>query len=171
MIWISRNICLINIRDFMWCSIVIGIGNSSAISTPKIMKFTVVMKSRGENSSAEIFGSNSHSNGNLFSRPSLFFFQIRVARFIMAVDNMMVTFAIVVIVLFSQISWSEVNITSLVLDKYYFIFLLSSLRFVRIVKLRLQIVGIVLLLQIRSDSLMRSVAVFVVVDMWLWMFQ
>jgi len=84
---------------------------------------------------------------------------------------MMVTFAIVVIVLFSQISWSEVNITSLVLDKYYFIFLLSSLRFVRIVKLRLQIVGIVLLLQIRSDSLMRSVAVFVVVDMWLWMFQ
>jgi len=62
----------------------------------------------------------------------------------MAVDNRMVTVAIVVIALFSQISWSEVNVTSLVLDKYYFIFLLSSLRFVRIVKLRLRNVGMVL---------------------------
>jgi hypothetical protein len=49
-------------------------------------------------------GSNSHSNENLFSRSSLFFFQIRVSRNIMAVDNRIVTVAIVVIVLFSQIS-------------------------------------------------------------------
>jgi len=65
-----------------------------------MMKITAIRKNRGENGS----GSNSHSNGNHFSRSSLFFFQIRVARFIMAVHNRMVTVAVVVIVLFSQIS-------------------------------------------------------------------
>ena len=35
------------------------------------------------------WGSNPHSNGDLFSRCSLIFFEIRVARIIMAVDNRM----------------------------------------------------------------------------------
>ena len=47
------------------------------------MKITAIKKNRDENGSrAEFFGSNSHSNRNLFSRSSLFFFQIRVARLI-----------------------------------------------------------------------------------------
>jgi hypothetical protein len=48
-------------------SIVIGNGNSSAISTSKIMKITAIKKNRDEKGSrAEFFGSNPHSNGDLF---------------------------------------------------------------------------------------------------------
>jgi hypothetical protein len=61
-------------------NIVIGIGNSSAISTSKIIKITTIKKNRDENGSgAEFFGSNPHSNGELFSRSSLIFFEINVA--------------------------------------------------------------------------------------------
>jgi hypothetical protein len=42
-------------------NVMIGIGNSSAISTSKIMKITAIKKNRDENGScAEFFGSNSH---------------------------------------------------------------------------------------------------------------
>jgi hypothetical protein len=52
--------------------IVIGMDNSSAISTSKIMKITAIKKKRDEKGSrAEFFGSNPHSNGDLFSRSSL----------------------------------------------------------------------------------------------------
>ena len=66
---------------------VIGIGNSKAISTSKIMKITAIRKNRDEKGSrAEFFGSNPHSNGDLFSRSSLFFFfEISVVRAIMAI--------------------------------------------------------------------------------------
>jgi hypothetical protein len=52
-----------------------------------------------------------------------------------------------------------------VLDKYFFIFLISRLRCNRIVKLRLRSVNIKLLLQIRSSDLMRNVMLFVLVGM------
>jgi hypothetical protein len=72
------------IHDLMFdVNIVIGIGNSSAISTSKIMKITAIEKNRDENGSrAEFFGSNPHSNGDLFSRSSLIFFEISVTRVI-----------------------------------------------------------------------------------------
>jgi hypothetical protein len=50
-------------------NIVIGIGDSSAISTPKIIKITAVKKNRDEKGGrAEFFGSNPHSNGDLVAR-------------------------------------------------------------------------------------------------------
>ena len=81
------------IHDLMFdVNIVIGIGYSSAISTSKITKITAIKKNRDEKGRrAEIFGSNPHSNGDLFSRSSLIFLEISVANIIMAVDNKMVT--------------------------------------------------------------------------------
>jgi len=79
--------------------IVIGIGSSSAISTSKIIKITAIRKNRDENGShAEFFGSNPHSNGDLFSRSSLIFFEIKVVNTIMAADSRMVTVAVVRII-------------------------------------------------------------------------
>jgi hypothetical protein len=62
MIKISGNTVLIIIQDLMFdVSIVIGIGNSSAISISKIMKITAIRKNRDEKGSrAEFFGSNPH---------------------------------------------------------------------------------------------------------------
>jgi hypothetical protein len=69
-------------------NMVIGIGRSKAISTSKIMKITAIRKNRDENGSrAEFFGSNPQSNGELFSRSSLIFFEINVANIITAVDS------------------------------------------------------------------------------------
>ena len=83
--------------------IVIGIGSSSAISTSKIMKITAIRKNRDEKGiRAEFFGSNPHSNGDLFSRSSLFFFEIRVANIITAVDSVSV---MVVAVMVSRITY------------------------------------------------------------------
>ena len=71
MIIISRNTDLISIHDLMFdVNIVIGIGNNSALSTSKIMRITAIEQNRNENGSrAEIFGSNPHSNGDLFLGP------------------------------------------------------------------------------------------------------
>jgi hypothetical protein len=164
------------IHDLMFDVImVIGIGSSSAISTSKIMKITAIRKNRDENGSrAEFFGSNPHSNGDLFSRSSLIFFEIRVVNAIMADDSRMVTVAVVTIiniiylVFHKFLDWKS-SILFLVLDKYCFIFLISRLRCIGIVKLRLRSVSIMLLLQIRSGGLMRSVGLCVVGDMWLGM--
>lgn len=80
-------------------SMVIGMGSRSAISTSKIMKITAIKKNRDEKGSrAEFFGSNPHSNGDLFSRSSFIFFEISVVRIIMADDNKMVNVAIVIII-------------------------------------------------------------------------
>jgi hypothetical protein len=81
--------------------ILIGNANSSAISTSKIVKITAIKKNRDENGSrAEFFGSNPHSNGDLFSRSSLIFFEINVANIIiMAVDNKIATMAVAVIII------------------------------------------------------------------------
>jgi hypothetical protein len=70
---------------------------------------TAIRKNRDENGSrAEFFGSNPHSNGDLFSRSSLIFFEIRVVSTIMADDSKMVIIAVVIII----------NIIYLVFHKY-----------------------------------------------------
>jgi hypothetical protein len=79
---------------------VIGMGNSSAISTSKIIKITAIRKNRDEKGSrAEFFGSNPHSNGDLFSRSSLIFFEISVANIIMTDDKTMVIVAAVIVII------------------------------------------------------------------------
>ena len=72
---------------------VISIGNSSAISTSKIMKITAIKENRDEKGSrVEFLGSNQHSNWDLFSRSSLIFFEISVASIIKADDSRMVVY-------------------------------------------------------------------------------
>jgi hypothetical protein len=99
MIRINKNTDLIIIHDLILdVNMVMGGGNSSAISTSKIMKITAIKKNRDEKCSrAELFGSNPHSN--LFSRSSLIFFEINVANIIMTDDNMMVIVAEVIIII------------------------------------------------------------------------
>lgn len=89
------------IHDFIFdVSMVIGIGSSRAISTSKIMKITAIRKNRDENGNrAEFFGSNPHSNGDLFSRSSLIFFDTRVAKIIIVADRIRVTIAAVVTII------------------------------------------------------------------------
>ena len=71
---ISRKTDLTVIHDFMFDdNMVIGIGNSSATSTSKIIKITAIRKNRDEKGScAEFYGSNPHSKGDLFFGLHLF---------------------------------------------------------------------------------------------------
>ena len=68
-------------------------------------------------------GSHPHSNGDLFSRSSLIFLEISVANItnIMAVDNRMVTVAVVVIIIITYLVFTNLLIGSpvyfIVLDK------------------------------------------------------
>lgn len=58
-------------------------GSRRVISTSKIRKITAIRKNCRENGiRAEVFGSNPHSNGDLFSRSINVFFEITVARVI-----------------------------------------------------------------------------------------
>lgn len=92
---------------------VIGIGSSSAISTSKIMKITAIRKNRDENGSrAEFFGSNPHSNGDLFSRSSLFFLEIRVVRNITAVDSAIVIVVAVMVIIITYLVFTNFLIGS-----------------------------------------------------------
>ena len=66
----------------------------------KIMKITAIKKNRDEKGSREeFFGSNPHSNGDLFSRSSFIFLEINVVNTIMAADNNMVTVAAVAFIM------------------------------------------------------------------------
>jgi hypothetical protein len=63
------------------------------------MKITAIKKNRDKKvSRAEFFGSNPHSNGDLFSRSSLIFFETCVASTIISDDNKVVTIAVVIII-------------------------------------------------------------------------
>jgi hypothetical protein len=86
---ISSNTNGISIHNFMFVvNTVIGIGSNSAISTSKI---TAIRKIRDENGShTEFFGSHPHSYGDISSWSSLFFYEIKVAKIIMAIDSGMV---------------------------------------------------------------------------------
>lgn len=93
--------------------IMIGMGSSSAISTSKIMKITAIKKNRDEKGRrAEFFGSNPHSKGDLFSRSSLIFFEIIVARSIIADDNRIVTIAAVTIIIIIYLAFTNFLIGS-----------------------------------------------------------
>jgi hypothetical protein len=61
---------------------------------------TAIRKNRRENGSrAVLLGSNPHSNGELFSRSSMFFFDKAVVNIIIINDSTSVTIVIVVIIL------------------------------------------------------------------------
>ena len=95
---------LIIIHDFMLgVDIIIGMGNSNAISTSKIVKITAIKKNRDENGrQAEFLGSKPHSNADLFSRSSLIFFEISVANNIMVDDNRIVIVDAVIIIIIKR---------------------------------------------------------------------
>ena len=119
-------------------------------------------------------GSKPHSNGDLFSRSSLIFFEISVANNMMVDDNriVIVDAAIIIIIIIIYLvfhkflDWKS-SILSLVLDRYYFIFLISRSRCRGIIKLRLRNVSIMLLLRTQNDDLMRSIVLCVVEGMCL----
>lgn len=59
------------------------IGRINAISTSKIKKIMAIKKNRSEKGRREdLFGSNPHSNGDLFSRSTIDFFDKREASII-----------------------------------------------------------------------------------------
>ena len=109
------------IHDLMFdVDMIIGIGSSNAISTSKIMKITAIRKKRDENGSrAEFFGSKPHSNGDLFSRSSLIFFEISVVNNIMAEDNRMVNIDAVIIIIIIYLVFTNFLIGSQV---YFFLY-------------------------------------------------
>jgi len=100
-------------------NMVIGIGNKSAISTSKIIKITTIRKNRDEKGNrVELFGSNPHSNGELFSRSSLIFFEINVVNIIIVADSKMVIVAVVIINIIIYLVFTNFLIGSQV---YYFV--------------------------------------------------
>jgi hypothetical protein len=79
---------------------VIVIGSSKAISTSKIRKITAIKKNRSENGSrADLLGSSPHSNGELFSRSSIIFFEIKEVMIIMIMVSVKASVAIKVVVI------------------------------------------------------------------------
>jgi hypothetical protein len=83
------------------------------------MKITAIKKNRDENGSrAEFFGSNPHSNGELFSRSSLIFFENNVASIMMTVGSKMATIAVVVIIIIIYLAFTNFLIGSQVYFLY-----------------------------------------------------
>jgi hypothetical protein len=77
------------------------------------MKITAIRKNRDENGSrAEFLGSNPHSNGDLFSRSSLLFFEIKVVRYITAVDSMIVIVVAVMVINITYLAFTNFLIGS-----------------------------------------------------------
>jgi hypothetical protein len=79
--------------------ITIVTGSSSAISTSKIRKITLMRKNRSENGShADLLGSNPHLNGDLYSRSSVFLFDRRDVRIITAIVSVKIVTSVNVVV-------------------------------------------------------------------------
>jgi hypothetical protein len=77
----------------------IVMGRSSAISTSKIRKMTAMRKNRSEKGSrADLLGSNPHSNGDLFSRSSIFFFDSREVIIITIIVSVSAAAAAIVVI-------------------------------------------------------------------------
>lgn len=93
-------------------------GSSRAISTSKIKKITAIKKNRREKGKRdELLGSNPHSNGELFSRSMIDFFERIEANDIIIIDSAIITVAIIVRfkIIYPEIFqafWLEVNYTS-----------------------------------------------------------
>jgi hypothetical protein len=87
---------LIVIQDSMFDdSITTVIGSRSAISTSKIKKITAIRKNRKEKGSrADLFGSNPHSNGDLFSRSSMFFLD---SNDVMVITTIVIVMAVITV--------------------------------------------------------------------------
>jgi len=73
------------------------------------MNITAIRKNRDDKGCrAEFFfGSNPHSNGDLFSRSSLIFFEINIVNTIMVADNKMVTAAVVLIIIITYLVFNK----------------------------------------------------------------
>jgi hypothetical protein len=83
------------------------IGKSIAISTSKIKKITAIKKNRREKGSrADLFGSNPHSNGELFSRSSIIFFESSVVNIMIINErtNDIVNMVVIIIIIYSAIT-------------------------------------------------------------------
>lgn len=81
-------------------------GKRRVISTSKIKKITAIRKNRREKGSrADPFGSNPHSNGDLFSRSEIIFFERIEAIIITKVEikKMIITAVEIIIIVFSKI--------------------------------------------------------------------
>lgn len=75
-------------------------GKRRAISTSKIKKMMAIKKNWFENGSREQFhGSNPHSNGDLFSRSIILFFEIKFNVIIRIIITLKITITIRVIIL------------------------------------------------------------------------
>jgi hypothetical protein len=85
-------------------------------------------------------GSNPHSNGDLFFWSSLIFLEIKVVNTMMVVDRKMVTVAAVVTIIIIYLVFTNFSIGNQVYFILFF-FLISRLRCIRIVKLRLRCVN------------------------------
>jgi hypothetical protein len=98
---ISRNADLIVIYVFIFDVVItIVIGRSRAISTSKIRKITAIRKNRSKNGRrADLFGSNPHSNGDLFSRSSMVFLDSSDVNIMTAVVSANVVIAIVIVII------------------------------------------------------------------------
>lgn len=96
---------------------IITIGKIIAISTSKIKKITAIRKNCSENGiRAELFGSNPHSNGDLFSRSLIDFFDSVVAINItnIGIINLIEILVIKIMIIFLDIYqafWLEVKCT------------------------------------------------------------
>lgn len=76
----------------------IGMGSRRAISTSKMMKIIAIRKNRRENGSREEdLGSNPHSNGDLFSRSIIVFFDNILLNIITAEVIVIVNIKVVII--------------------------------------------------------------------------
>jgi hypothetical protein len=84
---------------------IIIMGNKRAISTSKIKKITAIKKKRKENGKREdLLGSNPHSNGELFSRSIIVFFDKTVAKSITTTANKIIMVAIkeIIIIIYPE---------------------------------------------------------------------
>jgi hypothetical protein len=102
---ISRNIDLITVHVFIFDVVItIVIGRSRAISTSKIRKITAMRKNRSENGRrADLFGSNPHSNGDLFSRSSMIFLDSSDVIIMITVVSVRVTVTIVIVIIITYL--------------------------------------------------------------------
>lgn len=97
---------------------IITMGSKRAISTSKIKKITAIKKNRKENGKREdLFGSNPHSKGELFSRSIIDFLERIEAKVMTTEESAMMIQAIIINVkiIYPEIFqsfWLEVNYTS-----------------------------------------------------------
>jgi hypothetical protein len=96
---------------------IIIIGKSKAISTSKIKKITAIRKNRREKGNREeLLGSNPHSNGELFSRSIIVFFDKIEARLITMIVIVARIIAIIEIII---ITYSKLNLGLLIGSQIY----------------------------------------------------